>query len=253
MAPAELGKGLRRIAEEQIDFGRPAIGRIERNQHVAGAPAVALLLVARPLPLDGPADLAERQLDELTYRMGLAGRQHVVVGLLLLEDAPHALDIVAGVTPVALGVEVAEIKAVLIAALDGRDGARDLAGHEGFAADRRFVIEQDPVRRVHAIGLAVVHRDPVGVELCHGIGTARIERRQLALRRLTHLAEQFGRRGLVEAHPILHLQNANRLEHAQRSEGVGVGRVFRRLEAHLHVALCRQVVDLGRLDLVQQP
>jgi hypothetical protein len=43
--------------------------------------------------------------------------------------------------------------------------ARDLARDEGFAAQRALVIEQDAVRRMNAIGLAVIHRDPIGVEL----------------------------------------------------------------------------------------
>ena len=151
-----------------------------------------------------PADLAEGQLDELAHRVGLAGRQHVVVGLVLLQDQPHALDIVAGMAPVALGVEIAEIEHVLAAALDRGDRAGDLAGDEGLAADRPFVVEQDAVGGVHAVGLAVVHRDPVGIELGGGIGAARIERRRLALRRLLHLAVQLGGRGLVEAHVVLH-------------------------------------------------
>ena len=49
------------------------------------------------------------------------------------------------------------------------------------------------------------------------------------------------------------LEDADRLEQPQRAERVGIGRVFRRLEAHLHVALRREIVDLGRLDLAQQP
>ena len=36
------------------------------------------------------------------------------------------------------------------------------------------------------------------------------------------------------------------LENAQHAHGVNIGGVFRRIEAHLHVALCREVVNLGR-------
>ena len=39
--------------------------------------------------------------------MGLAGGDDVVVGLVLLEHQPHGPDVVAGESPVALGVEVA--------------------------------------------------------------------------------------------------------------------------------------------------
>ena len=141
---------------------------------------------------------------------------------------------------------------LLQAELDRRHGAGDLAGDEGLAAERALVVEQDAVGGVHAVGLAVVHRDPVGVELGRGVGAARIERRRLALRRLLDLAVQLRGRGLVEAGRLLEAQDADRLEQAQRAERVGIGGVFRRLEAHLDVALRREVVDLVRLDLLDE-
>ncbi len=50
--------------------------------------------------------------------MRLAGRQHIVVGLVLLNDKPHAFDVVPGVAPVALGIQVAEKQLVLQPVLD---------------------------------------------------------------------------------------------------------------------------------------
>ena len=105
--------------------------------------------------------------------------------------------------------------------------AGDLARDEGLAADRAFVVEQDAVGGVHAVGLAVVHRDPVGVELGDAVRRARIERRRLPLRRLLHLAVELGGRGLVEARLLLHAEDADRLEQPQRAERVGIGGVFR--------------------------
>jgi len=52
---------------------------------------------------------------------------------------------------------------------------------------------------------------------------------------------------LEEPHPLFHTQNANGLEHPQRAQAVGIGGIFRRLERDFHMALGRQVVDLGRL------
>ena len=49
---------------------------------------------------------------------------------------------------------------------------------------------------------------------------------------------------------FLEAEDADRLQQAQRAERVGVGGVFRRLEADLHVALRRQIVDLVRLHLL---
>jgi len=41
--------------------------------------------------LDRDADVAERELHKLAHAVHLAGGQDEVVGLLLLQDAPHAL------------------------------------------------------------------------------------------------------------------------------------------------------------------
>ncbi len=154
--------------------------------------------------------------------MGLAGRQHVVVGLVLLQHPPHALDIVAGMAPVAQGVEIAEEQLALQAMGDRRDGAGDLAGDEGLAADRALVVEQDAVRGMNAVGLAIVHRDPVGVELGGAVGGARIERRRLRLRHLADLAEHLRRRGLVEPHL------------ASRARGCGSPRAAAASRSHRH-------------------
>jgi len=66
----------------------------------------------------------------------------------------HALDIVLGMPPVALGFEIAEIQTILKTGLDAGDASRDFSRHEGLAPDRAFVIEQDAVgsrtcRRLH--------------------------------------------------------------------------------------------------------
>src|SRR6266436_4159931 len=57
----------------------------------------------------------------------------------------------------------------------------DLAADEGLAPRRALMVEQDPVRGVDAIGLAVIDRDPIAVELGRRIGAARHEGRRLAL------------------------------------------------------------------------
>src|SRR5258708_7911580 len=57
--PPELGARLRRIAQKQIDLGRPVVFRIDHDQRLAGAAAVAALIDAAPLPDDRPLDAAE--------------------------------------------------------------------------------------------------------------------------------------------------------------------------------------------------
>src|SRR5487761_714548 len=187
VVPAETLARLFGVAEQQIDLGRPIVMGVDRDQAFTGARAQAALVGARARPSNRPVDAAESALDEFAHRMSLTGRQHIVFGLLLLEDEPHALDVVAGVTPIALGVDIAEKEPLLQPALDRGDCPRDLSGDEGLAAHRRLVVEQDAVRGVQAVGLAVIHRDPVGIELGHGIGAARVKRRQLALWRLHDL------------------------------------------------------------------
>ncbi len=98
-------------------------------------------------PFDAAADFGKRQFDEFAHRAGLAGRQHEIVGRIRLQDLVHALDIIPRMAPVALGLEIAEIERILETGLDAGDAARDLARHEGLAADRALMIEQDAVAR----------------------------------------------------------------------------------------------------------
>ena len=81
--------------------------------------------------------------EQLADGVRLARRDHVVVGLVLLEHEPHRRHVVAGVAPVARGVEVAERDLVLQAELDARDRVGDLAGDELEPAARAFVVEED--------------------------------------------------------------------------------------------------------------
>ena len=115
-----------------------------------------------------PSSAAAR-CDELAHAVLLAGGDDEVLGLLLLQHQPLHLDVVARMAPVAQRVEVAEVQAVLQPERDARERARDLARDEGLAAQRALVVEQDAVAGVHAVGLAVVDRDPVGVELGHRV------------------------------------------------------------------------------------
>ncbi len=71
--------------------------------------------------------------------------------------------------------------------------------------------------------------------------------------RFLHLAVKLRSRGLIEARAFAHdAEDADRLEQPQRAERVGIGGVFRRLEAHLHVALGGEIVDLGRLSFLDE-
>ena len=73
--PPELRSGLGGVADQQVDLGGAEELRV--------LPDVALPVV--------DAGLGERALDELMHRVRLAGRDDVVVGLVLLQHQPHRL------------------------------------------------------------------------------------------------------------------------------------------------------------------
>src|ERR1700722_441347 len=184
--PAEHPARLAGVADQLIDFGGAKIHRIDAHKGLSRLRIDAGLLDALAAPHDAAADFGERDLDEFAYRAGLTGCQHEIVRYLRLQDLVHALDIVPGMAPVASRLEISQIERVFQTDLDPGDAAGNLAGDESFAADRAFMIEQDAVAGKHAVGLAVIHRDPVTVELGDAIGRAWIERRGFPLRGFLH-------------------------------------------------------------------
>jgi len=252
--PAEFFVGLGGIAEQGFHLGRSEVARVDPNHHFARA-APPGFLDPLALPLDRtPAQLSGCELDEAPHALLPAGGDHEVLRwTLLLQHPPLHLHVIAGVAPVAQGIEIAHVEALVQARIDPRQAPGDLAGHERFPPPGRFVVEQNAVAGIHAVGLAVVHRDPVGVELGHPVGAAGVERGALLLGDLLHQAVELAGAGLVDPRFLAEPQHAHRLQDAQGAEGVAVGRVFRRLEAHRHVALGAQVVDLIRLHLLDDP
>src|SRR5580698_8271913 len=104
--------------------------------------------------------------------------------------------------------------------------AGNLSSDERLAAIGRLMVKEDAAAGVQPIGLAIVHRDPVSVELGRCVGRSRVERGGLPLRRLLHLAKHFGGRCLVEARLAFESKNADRLENSQRPERIRIGGVF---------------------------
>ena len=198
---------VRVLIEEQVDLGGPVEARVVGDERL---PAVV-------------AGDAERRVEELADRVRLAGRDHVVVGLVLLQHEPHGLDVVAGEAPVARGLEVAERDRVLQTERDARQRVGDLAGDELEPALRRLMVEQDAGRRVQSVRLAVVHGHVVAEHLRHAVRRARVERGELVLGRLAHLAEHLRRRRLVEADRVAvgAADDPHRLEHPQHAERPG--------------------------------
>lgn len=113
MPPTHLVLRLRRVAEQQVDLGRPEVFGGDLDQDFSGLAAAPLFLDPGPMPFDLTADPGEGQFDEFPHGMGFAGREDIVLRRVLLQDLPHAADIVAGMSPIPAGVQIAEIKPVL--------------------------------------------------------------------------------------------------------------------------------------------
>src|SRR6185312_12702186 len=110
--PAELGSGFCWVAEQQVDLGRSVVARINRNEGLPCSGADATLVDATPLPYKRAVDATKRQLDKFANRMSFARGKHVVVGLRLLQHQPHAFDVILGVAPIPLGVDISQINRI---------------------------------------------------------------------------------------------------------------------------------------------
>ena len=191
----------------------------------------------------------EGDFDEFFDRMRFVGGQNEIIGLVGLQHTPHALDVFRGVTPVALGVQVAEIQFLLQAEFDRGHGTGNFAGDEGFATARTFVVEENPVAGEEAVTLAVIHRGPVAEHFGATVRTARPEGSRLGLRDLLHLAIHFTARGLVEAR--LDPGFTDGLENTNGAHPGDVRCVFGNIETDAHVALRSEIVDLVGLQFVE--
>ena len=140
MHPSESIARLGAVAEQEIDLGRPEIPRVDLDEDPPGRDVDAAFLGVGAAPFDVDSDFAEGLLDERTDRCRDTGREDIVVGLILPQHQPHAVDEVTCVAPVALSVEVADVKLVLQPEVDRRYGARHLAGDEGLAPQWTFMI-----------------------------------------------------------------------------------------------------------------
>jgi hypothetical protein len=81
-----------------------------RRVRVGRSNRVALLVDAAAFPANLDADLAGGLLDEVAHRVLLAGGDDIALRVVLLEHEPLHAHVVAGMAPIALGVEVAEIQ-----------------------------------------------------------------------------------------------------------------------------------------------
>ncbi len=201
-----------RIADEQIDLGRPVETRIDHHMRFVIQ-----------------ADRREGQPHEIAHVMRAPGRDHEVVGSIVLQHQPHRANVIAGKTPITLRIEVAQPQLVRHTEFNSRNAVANFARDELFAPPRRFVVEQDTADGKQVVRLAVIYRDPMAVQLRHAVRRTRIIRRCLILRNRLDFTEHLRARCLIETN--LRIDRANRFEHArypQRRKFAGKYRLGKR-------------------------
>ena len=100
--PAQFADGLRGVAQELLDFGRAEVARVDGDQRLARLRVDALLVRSDAPPCQFDARATEGVRAEFAHGIHLARRNDEVIGLVMLQDKPHALDEVGGIAPIAL-------------------------------------------------------------------------------------------------------------------------------------------------------
>ena len=115
------------------------------------------------------------------------------------------------------------------------------------------MIEQDSVTGIHPIALAVVHRDPVRIELGYPIRTAGIKLSALLLRCFLHQSIKLTCTGLVDACFICKAKDPYRFQDPQHAQSIAICGVLRTFKTNRHMALGSKVIDLIGLHLLDDP
>ena len=133
----------------------------------------------------------ERQLGELTDRVLLTCCNHEVLWFLSLENQPHTLYIILGITPVAERIQVTEIELVLLALLDAGCSQSNLTGYESLTTALTFMIEEDTRAAEHIISLTILLDNPETILLGNSVWRIRVEWSVLVLRNLFYLTVEL--------------------------------------------------------------
>ena len=97
------------------------------------------------------------------------------------------------------------------------------------------------------MSLAVIDHDSVGVQLGDAAGRTRVEGRRFTLRHLTDLAEQFGRRGLVDLGLLLEASSPNGVKQKEHPKAFHVRSLLGGLQRDPNVTLRAEIVHLVAL------
>lgn len=86
--PAQFAPRLAGVADQLIQLARAEITRIDPDQRAPAVRIDAGLIQPLALPAYINAGAGERSRDEIPHAAGLAGRQHIVAGLVPLQHQP---------------------------------------------------------------------------------------------------------------------------------------------------------------------
>ena len=247
--PAQFALGLAGVAPEVDNVGRAVEVGADLDNDLAGGLVDALLVHALADKFELDAHIVEGQLAELADGVLLTGGNDEILGRFVLQNQPHALDIILGIAPVAQAGQVAQIQLVLFSLGNAGGGQRDLAGDEGLAAALRLVVEENARAAEHVVSLAVLLDDPEAVLLGDSVGAVGVERGVLVLGHFLDLAVELGRGRLVDAAGVFQTAQAHSFQHAQHTGSIDVGGKLGHIEADLHVALGGEVVNFIGADL----
>src|SRR5947209_3038805 len=229
VVPAQVTFSLRGVANQEIHFR----GTMEH-------------LVGYDIPVIVQPGVGEGHFAKLAHGVGFAGGDHVVVRYLLLQHAPHGLDVIGRVAPVAPGIQIAQPDFGGFAGQDRGHSGCDFTGYELITTAGGFVIEQDSAHGIQAVGFAVIPGQVKPRYLADSVGRAGVEAGLFSLRNLLDFAEHFARSGEIET--ALGSCLLDRGKQVMRAIDIRVQGGKLVVERVADEALGRQMVTLVRLD-----
>src|SRR6266478_9110867 len=122
--------------------------------------------------------MAERRLQEFTYRMRLTGCNYIIVRFMFLEYSPHSPNVIFRMSPVASRIKSAQSQFFDGAELYFRRMRSNFPGDEFKSAARPLMIVKNSNRRMQAVSLTVISCKLTPGHLRYAIGRVGMTRSQ---------------------------------------------------------------------------
>ena len=114
------------------------------------------------------------------------------------------------------------------------------------------MVEKNTATCMQAIGFPIIHGQPMGIDFCASVGRSRPKGRGLNLGYLLNFTIHFRRRSLIISNLFNQTGLANRLKNTHGPQSSDVARIFRNIERYPNMALSTQIINLVRLQIIQQ-